>query len=148
MPDRVTQIIQAMIAPAVMLSACGLILLTLTNRLGRIVDRIRRLEEELRGKPPGPRAESIRGQVGSLRQRARLARGATALLLIAVACFVLTSLLLGATMARPDLSGAPALLFFLAGMTSILLAVTAFFFEVRISLRATFLEIDSTEGLG
>ncbi len=148
MNEHLVQLIQTMIAPAVMVSACGLILLTLTGRLGRIVDRIRGLEEELRGRPQATRADSIRQQVVSLRERARLARGATVLLILAVACFVLTSLLLGGTMIWPNLPGELALVTFLLGMAGILCALGAFLLEVRISLRAMFLEIDSTDGLG
>ena len=46
MPKNLLLLIQSMVAPAVMISACGLLLLSLTNKLGRVIDRIRDLNTE------------------------------------------------------------------------------------------------------
>jgi len=48
--DKLTavQIIQLMLAPAIMISACGLLLLSINNRYSLVVNRIRLLNEEKR----------------------------------------------------------------------------------------------------
>ena len=65
--------IQAATAPVVLISGIGLLLLTLTGRLGRIVDRTRTLAHERRGLAAGDRA-SLDAQLAVLGHRARLVR--------------------------------------------------------------------------
>ena len=48
MEQPTSQLIVQMVSPAVMLSACGLMLLGLGNRYGRVVDRIRAFSSEWR----------------------------------------------------------------------------------------------------
>jgi len=45
---EITKFISDMLAPAVMLSACGLFLLGLQNKYSNIINRIRELNEEKR----------------------------------------------------------------------------------------------------
>lgn len=47
-PDvaSIVQIIQTLLSPVLMISACGLILLTMQNRYGRLNDRLRELSRE------------------------------------------------------------------------------------------------------
>ncbi|MEO8004518.1 MAG: DUF2721 domain-containing protein [Betaproteobacteria bacterium] len=52
----ITRIIQLAVAPVFLLTAIGTILSALNNRLGRIVDRRRVLEDRLRGKDAAARA--------------------------------------------------------------------------------------------
>lgn len=52
----ITRIIQLAVAPVFLLTAIGTILSALNNRLGRIVDRRRVLEDRLRGKDADARA--------------------------------------------------------------------------------------------
>jgi len=105
---NVVSIIQLMLAPAVMISACGLLLLGMNNRYSLVVNRIRLLNEEKRrlllkiGERPlttedNIRLESIARQVGFLVYRIKLVRNSVLSYVLAVALFVLTSLLLGIT---------------------------------------------------
>ena len=50
MPDlnSIIQVIQLMLAPGLMISACGLLLLGMNNKYSLVVNRIRRLNEERR----------------------------------------------------------------------------------------------------
>lgn len=52
----ITRIIQLAVAPVFLLTAIGTILSALNNRLGRIVDRRRVIEDRLRGKDAAARA--------------------------------------------------------------------------------------------
>ena len=48
MQPSIAQIIVQMVSPAVMISACGLMLLTLGNKYARVVDRLRSFGAEYR----------------------------------------------------------------------------------------------------
>ncbi|MBK7267803.1 MAG: DUF2721 domain-containing protein [Ignavibacteriales bacterium] len=44
--DQVASLIQAMLAPGIMISACGLLILGMNNKYSLVVNRIRTLNEE------------------------------------------------------------------------------------------------------
>jgi hypothetical protein len=102
----VIQAIQLMLAPAVMINGCGLLLLSISNKFSSVVNRVRLLNEEKRklfsraseqnfGALENQRLESIARQLDRLLQRARMVRNSLLCYSIAVALFVLTSLLIG-----------------------------------------------------
>jgi hypothetical protein len=103
----VTQTIQLILAPGVMINACGLLLLGIGNKFSSVLNRIRVLNDEkrrltLRAAEPDfspletQRVESIARQLNGLLRRARWLRNAVACYFISVGLFVLTSLLIGA----------------------------------------------------
>jgi hypothetical protein len=108
------QAIQAILAPALMVSACGLLLLGLLNRYTVIMSRIRVLNEERRRlvratTPPAEavplevaRLASVMRQLEDLMDRVRLLRNAVMCQVLAVGCFVLASLLIGLRVAGPE----------------------------------------------
>jgi len=108
MPEisSIVQIIQLMLAPGIMISACGLLLLGMNNKYSLVVNRIRILNEERRRAlhklgekeftfQENVRFESITKQLERLTYRVGLVRNAVLSYTIAVALFVLTSLLIG-----------------------------------------------------
>ncbi len=108
MPDisSIVQIIQLMLAPGLMISACGLLLLGMNNKYSLVVNRIRLLNEERRrvlrrmdesefSYQENVRLESISKQLEKLTYRVKLVRNAVLFYTIAVALFVITSLLIG-----------------------------------------------------
>lgn len=128
--------IQAILAPAVMVSACGLLLLGLLNRYGVVMARVRALNEERRRllrngvTTASPEAESERlgsvvRQVDDLVDRIRLLRNAVVSQIIGVGCFVLTSLLIGLRVAGPEiLQRINPLPGFLLGMAVVFVGLT------------------------
>jgi hypothetical protein len=69
----IIKVLQTAVTPVVMISGVGLLLLTMTNRFGRLVDRARSLATRLKdGKGGDP--EPIRAQLHILSQRGRLLR--------------------------------------------------------------------------
>ncbi|PKL81639.1 MAG: DUF2721 domain-containing protein [Ignavibacteriae bacterium HGW-Ignavibacteriae-3] len=95
-----------MVAPAVMISACGLLLLGINNKYSLVVNRIRLLNEEKRRimlkigeqnstTDENVRLESTSVQISALVFRAKLVRNAVLSYTSAVALFILSSLLLG-----------------------------------------------------
>ena len=103
----IVEIIQLMLAPGIMISACGLLLLGMNNKYSLVVNRIRLLNEERRrvvrktsevkdfDYQETQRLESISMQISSLVFRVKLVRNAVLAYTSAVALFVITSLLIG-----------------------------------------------------
>jgi len=101
-----SRIIQLMISPAVMISACGLLLLGANNKYSSVLNRIRLINDEKRRlimKAGGRdltseeslRLESTARQLEDLSIRARHVRNSVLSYTIAVAFFVVSSLLIG-----------------------------------------------------
>lgn len=82
--DSVVHFIQLAIAPVFLLTAIGSMLGTMTNRIARIVDRARQLEQRLAGSTEECAAEHR--ELRSLARRARLIN-------MAITCTVLAALL-------------------------------------------------------
>lgn len=103
----IVEIIQLMLAPGLMISACGLLLLGMNNKYSLVVNRIRLLNDERRkilhkmddkdfNYHENVRLASILKQLDALVFRVMLVRNAVLSYTIAVALFVLTSLSIGA----------------------------------------------------
>ncbi len=104
-----SKIIQSMLSPAVMISACGLLLLGANNKYSSVVNRIRLINDEKRRlvmktgereftPEENLRLESTARQLRGLRSRAKLVRNSVLSYTIAAALFVLCSLLIGAAL--------------------------------------------------
>lgn len=132
----IVEIIQLMLAPGIMISACGLLLLGMNNKYSLVVNRIRLLNEERRktirktteekdfNYQETQRLESISMQISSLVFRVKLVRNAVLSYTLAVALFVLTSLLIGFGFLL-DLTRLNSFItiLFLSGMISVLCGV-------------------------
>lgn len=127
----VAQLIQASIAPVFLLSAVGVTLGVLTNRLARIVDRSRAMEERLATQPAD--AAALRERLAVMARRARLINVALTLCTITAFLVALVVVLLFANaFLHDDLSIAVATIF-VASMLSLAGAFLAFLIEVRVS---------------
>jgi len=131
----IVAIIQSMLAPGIMISACGLLLLGMNNKYSIVVNRIRLLDDEKRklksvtGAPQqNPTSEgrlmSITMQLEKFAYRVKLVRNAVLSYSLAVAFFILSSLLIGLNFA---ITGANifiiVVILFLTGMLSVLIGV-------------------------
>jgi hypothetical protein len=126
-PEHILQVIQAAIAPVVLISGVGLLLLTLSGRLGRIVDRTRIVAAE-RNVASGEARRHLEQQLAILGHRARLVRLALALSAssVAVSGLLITLLFLGLLLDW-NVTVACAVLF----VTALLCLVMAMFVFVR-----------------
>src|SRR5262245_27048990 len=104
MAGTATEILAAMITPALLISASGTLVLSTSNRLSRVVDRVRvlaRHAEQLQSAPLGDALHSdakrllITRQVTSLAQRAVILRSALAAFYLAIGLLVATSIAVG-----------------------------------------------------
>jgi len=122
------EVLGAMITPAVLISASGTLVLSTSNRMSRVVDRVRVLAAEADaarspgGTPLAPRrAVLIGSQLGQLARRALLLRRALTSFYIAIGLLVAASIGIaivvliqwrGAVLAvAPGIAGAVALLY-------------------------------------
>jgi hypothetical protein len=99
MNTAAAEVLGAMITPAVLISASGTLVLSTSNRLSRVVDRVRTLSSEAEqaaspgGRPLVPRrAVLIASQLVQLAQRAEMLRTALTTLYASIGLFVATSL--------------------------------------------------------
>lgn len=130
-----------MVSPAVMLSACGLLLLGLGNRYGRVVDRIRDFGGEWRElKKLGSdaaRLHTLEVQLPDLFRRGRLLRNSVLSLYVAIFLFVVCSFVIPLTQ-----SALPVLLF-CAGMACVLMGTAFALRESLLSFRLIKLEVST-----
>jgi hypothetical protein len=133
-------VLQVAIGPVILISGVGLLLLTLSNRFGRAVDRSRQLGRELRDAPEEQRTGLAR-QVEILYIRARVIRlsiimAASSVLLAAVLIFVLflTALL------KLEVGLAITLLF-AACLIALIVSLAAFIRDIQLSPKALKLEL-------
>jgi Protein of unknown function (DUF2721) len=130
--SSIAHVIQLAVAPVFLLSGMAGLLAVLTNRLGRIIDRARRLEEKL---PPAAPSEAaaIHADLATLSHRSRLINAAITLctssaLLI---CAVIAVLFLSAFL-RFDLTATVAFLF-VAAMLALFGGLLFFLREVFVA---------------
>ncbi|SRR5258708_2162270 len=96
-------VLTAMITPAVLISACGSMILSTSSRLGRVVDRVRGLSEKLeeisRQDQPTDlvreRQTAIFEQLDKLTSRARILQRCMVTFYLSLGAFVATSVAIG-----------------------------------------------------
>jgi uncharacterized membrane protein YeiB len=96
-------VLTSMITPALLISACGTFILSTSNRLGRVIDRVRALSDSMETVMHqaqsvhliDERREMIFDQLDQMRARASLLARALSIFYMAAATFVGTSVALG-----------------------------------------------------
>jgi magnesium-transporting ATPase (P-type) len=133
-------ILQVAIGPVILISGVGLVLLSMTNRYGRVIDRVRALSDSLRSGPSSERGR-LSSQLDILARRARLIRLSISLSVLSVllAALLIIALFLAALM-RWEIGVLVALLF-IACMGSLIASLLVFLVDINVSLSALKLEM-------
>jgi hypothetical protein len=133
-------IIQLAITPVILISGVGALMLTLTNRMARIVDRTRNLAGLVR-QTDGDERRHLETQLDIMWRRAQLIRMAVtyAGLSMLVACVLVIVLFAGALFDL-DLTGVLKVLF-TASILLLIAALGAFLRDIYVSLHALHLEM-------
>lgn len=137
---ELTPILQAAVGPVILISGVGLLLLSMTNRFGRVADRSRQLGEALRNAPPAER-ERLGLQLKILIRRARLLRLAITFATLSVlqaAVLVIALFLMAFLQVEAVLLGA---ILFIACLLSLIVSLVAFLQDINISMSALKLEL-------
>jgi hypothetical protein len=150
MEAPIVHLIQGMLAPGLMISACGLLLLGMNNKYSLVVNRIRLLNEEKRllfhqesmDETDTSRVSNIELQLSHLIKRISLVRNAVFCYSLAVALFIVSSVLIGITIIK----NTPAfdwliVAFFYAGMFAVFVGIIFAAIEVWKGYRIVKIEI-------
>src|SRR5918996_4294346 len=146
-----SEILGAMITPAVLISASGVLVLSTSNRVGRTVDRVRALAAEVERlqispesiSPSGSRRKHIAEQLSQLSERAVLLRAAMTALYTAIGLLVATSIFVGiVALLEWRYSALPLVLGF-AGACALLYGSLLLVREARLAVRSTLQEVSS-----
>jgi len=141
------EIIQAMMAPSIMISACGLLLLGMNNKYSLVINRIRSLNVELRGlgNQGEERKACIHTQLPHLENRMRMIKNTVWLYTIGIAMFIFTILGIGVYIYfGVELLSDISMILFVTGMLSVLIGVFYAAHEVRLGYRILEIELNST----
>jgi hypothetical protein len=141
--DALLPTLQIAIGPVILISGIGLLLLSMTNRLGRTVDRTRDLARECRTLTGSDRDRLV-GQLAILMRRARIMRAAigNASLSVLCAAALIIVLFVGALL---QLSVTALLVeaLFVVCLTAVIAALGFFIWDINLSLRALRVELDA-----
>jgi hypothetical protein len=137
---EILPVLQTAIGPVILISGIGLLLLTMTNRLGRAIDRARQLAREL-DTLTGSAREPILTQVVIIYRRARLLRLTIALAGLSVLLAALLIIVLFLTALLHWDQGLPLSLIFIACMGSLIVSLATFIYDIHLSLLALKMEL-------
>ena len=139
-----SSVLQLAVSPAIVISACGLLILSMSNRLGRAIDRARILSRERSGATES-RKKNIALQLEIITHRCGLIRSA---ILFCTICILLTSVLILAlfilTSAEVE-AGLIIAVIFCGSILSLAVALGFFTADFFLALRAMETEIAGEE---
>lgn len=129
---------QSAISPIILISGVGLLLLSFTNRLGRIIDRSRYLAKE---KENGNQSEIIPIQINILYKRGRILRTAiTSIVITMLLASLMILLILFGYFTNWDIKFL-FLGFFIGAIISLIISVILFLTDITISLKALKIQV-------
>lgn len=129
-------ILSAMITPAVLISACGQLIISTSARLGRVIDRTRKVLSRFEER------EMLFEQLGFTTKRSRLLQSALTSLYLALAVFVSTSVAIGLVALSDQSYDWIPILLGMAGAGLLFFTSVLLIFEARITRIAVNKEMD------
>jgi hypothetical protein len=153
MPALASEVLGGMITPALLISACGTLVLSTSNRLSRVVDRVRVLTAEVErtredGHPriTSRRAVLIAHQLEQLTTRALLLRASMTALYTSIVLLISTSLGVGLAVLLNSRYTIPVA-FALAGASALLYGSILLIREARAAVVSTLEEMEYARAL-
>jgi hypothetical protein len=139
-PSSFLPVIQLAVTPVILLSGVGALMITLTNRMARIVDRTRKLAEQLHGAPEHERVH-FDEPLDIMWRRAKLVRLAVTLagLSMLLSCLLVMVIFVDASMHREF--GLEMVVIFVASIVCLILSLTAFLRDIWMSLWALRIDV-------
>ena len=142
-PEQIIPELRDAVGPVILISGVGLLLLTMTNRLGRTIDRARQLKHEV-ATLTGNEREQVQAQVDIIFRRAKIIRLA---ILFAVTSALLAAVLVMTLFLTAWFHSDQAWLagwIFIACLASLCISLGAFMVDTNLSLHALKLELEAT----
>jgi len=137
---EIIPVLQVAIGPVILISGVGLLLLTMTNRLGRAIDRARALARELREGGEQDRTATL-AQVAFIYRRAKVIRLSIGLAALSVLLAAVLIILLFLTALMGWDRGFLISLVFMACLASLIVSLVAFIYDIHLALGALKLEL-------
>ena len=152
-PTSALAVLTAMITPAVLISACGTLVLSTSTRLARVIDRVRQMSEraddldERKATLPDyeNRRSALLRQMRTLARRGRLLQFSLTLFYLGVAIFVATSVAIGLVAAGWTRVDWIPVVLALTGALMLLAGSLVLIAESRIALMTTLRELVAVE---
>lgn len=138
-------LLQVAIAPVILISGVGLLLLSMTNRLGRVIDRSRLQSDALVKAPPEQRAH-LQEQLLILSRRSVLLRRAITLATFSVLLTAVLIITVFLGMLVEIATAAHVIILFVASMACLIGSLVAFLLDINLSLSALRTEIAAKQG--
>lgn len=138
--SQIIPVLQTAIGPVILISGVGLLLLSLTNRFGRAVDRTRQILREMRVSS-GDERKRLESQIANLYERARLIQVAIIYSTVSLlfAAVLIITLFFEALMKAESAIVIAAL--FICCLLSLICSLIAFILDIRLSLKALKMEL-------
>lgn len=138
---QLVPILQLAVGPVILISGVGLLMLTLTNRFGRMIDRTRIIIHEIAEQGHNPAIQAnLREQLLILQRRSRILRLSITLAAVSVLCVgVLILGLFVAALWRLELVGILVAIF-CAAIFGLIGSMIAFIIDMNLSLQAAQLD--------
>ena len=137
--------LQLSIGPVILISGVGLIILSLTNRFGRIVDRTRQLSVEYRS-ASGADLYRILSELKILTTRAKVIRGSNVAAVLSVLLVSLIIISLFWSAQYHVNIGYLIVTLFISSITSLVVALSLFIYDLELSLKALWIELPESIG--
>jgi Cu/Ag efflux pump CusA len=145
--SQLIPVLQTAVGPVILISGVGLVLLSLTNRFGRAVDRTRQILREMRGAPEDTR-KRLAAQVANLYERARLIQRAIIFSTISLLFAAVLIITLFFTALMKWESALAVSLLFICCLVSLIISLIAFIMDIRLSLQALKMEMGQDDHAG
>ncbi len=146
MEFSISDLIKNMLAPGLMISACGLLILSMNNKYSMVVNRIRLLNKELRDQVANvkniERQKCIHEQLKQLHHRVKIIRNAVWIYAISISMYIISSLSIGiGYFLSVAITDYLATGIFLLGMLATLFGILFAAHESRLGFKIVSLEI-------
>jgi Protein of unknown function (DUF2721) len=141
---EIVPVLQVATGPVILISGIGLLLLTMTNRLGRTIDRARQLCRDLPAASGEKRAQDLT-QITIIYRRAqviRLSIGLAGFSVLLVSALIII-LFVGALLDWQ--AGVFVVLVFIASMASLFGSLVAFLYDINLALHALRMELQTVK---
>lgn len=140
MRNELLTMLQAAVSPVILISGVGLLILSITNRFGRVVDRSRQLCASLREAPQEERAR-MEKQLEIFYHRAKLVRASISFAAVSVlmASALVIALFLSSLFKVEVVTLGSVL--FIACLVSLIISLLVFLHDLNLSLEALRVEL-------
>lgn len=135
--ESIAPILSASVSPMLVISAAGLLLLSMTNRYARVIDRARAYRQQIAGFADGSKeAVATKAQLSIVWERARLLRLSITLTTMSVLGVVLVVIGLFVHLLSGWNTGTAILVVFGISMATLAVALVVFVRDMTLSLNA------------